>query len=365
MELFRNSFKSLPDFRVKRSQLHELMDIVFISICAVICGCDDYMGIKLWADDHIVWLRQYIKLSNGVPSDDTFRRIFQFLDYQAFNKCFMDFTQGISHLSVGEVISFDGKCLCGSKNKKLGTKGIYMLGAWANKNKLLLGQMKVGEKSNEIKAMPELLDLLVIKGCIVTTDALNCQKEIAQKIVSKDADYILALKANHGTLHQDVIASFEQKVPTETYTQLEKDHGRIEKRVCELINDLDLIKGRQDWKDLAAIVKITAERMVVSENKMSIETRYFITNQCFTAEKVLNAVRSHWGIENELHWCLDVNFNEDNHRNRIGNSAVNFSFLHRIALNLIKKEPTKISVKHKRNKAQGNKEFLEKILNPK
>ena len=363
MEIFIKSFETLPDFRVKRTQLHGLLDIVFMSVCGVICGCDDYVGIKFWADDNIVWLKQYINLTNGVPSDDTFRRVFQHLDYQALNKCFIDFTQGLSKLSDGEVVSFDGKCLRGSKNKKLGQKGIYMLGAWASSNKLLLGQVKVGEKSNEITAMPQLLDMLVLKGCVVRADALNCQKEIAEKIISKEADYMLAVKGNQGTLHQDIITSFESKTPDDTYTQLNKDHGRIEKRVCEIIYDLDLIKGGGDWKNLAAIVKITDERMIVSENKMSTEVRYFITNQCFTAEKSLYVVRSHWGIENELHWCLDVCFNEDQHRNRVDNSAVNFSFLQRITLNLIKKEPTKMSIRHKRHKANRDKEFLEKILN--
>jgi predicted transposase YbfD/YdcC len=365
MELFINSFKNLPDFRLKRTQLHDLLDVVFISVCGVICGCDDYMSIKYWADDNVTWLKQYINLSNGVPSDDTFRRIFQHLDYQAFNQCFMDYTQGLSQFTQGEVICFDGKCLCGSKNKKLGQKGLYMLGAWASSNKLLLGQMKVGEKTNEIRVMPQLLDILVLKGCIVTADALNCQKEIAEKIIAKEADYVLALKGNQGTLHQDIISSFENKTPNETYTKLDKDHGRIEKRVCEIIYDLDLIRSKDAWKNLAAIVKITSERMVVWENKMSTEIRYFITNQCFTAEKTLNAVRLHWGIENELHWCLDVSFNEDKHRNRVDNSAINFSFLQRITLNLIKKEPTKMSIAHKRHKAHRDKEFLEKILNPK
>jgi len=175
---------------------------------------------------------------------------------------------------------------------------------------------------------------------------------------------MLAVKGNQGTLHQDIITSFANRAPDDTYTQLNKDHGRTEKRVCEIIHDLDLIKSRRDWKNLAAVVKITDERMVVSGNKMSTQIRYFITNQCFTAEKSLHVVRSNWGIENELHWCLGICFNEDHHRNRVDNSAVNFSFLQRITLNLIKKEPTKRSIAHKRHKAHRDKEFLEKILNP-
>ena len=221
------------------SKLHDLTEIIFIIICATICGCDDYVSIKSWADDNIVWLRQYLVLSNGIASDDTFRRIFQFIDYEAFNKCFIDFTKGISHLSAGEVVSFDGKCLRGSKNKGLGKVGVYMMGAWANQNKLLLGQLKVDEKTNEMIVMPQLLEILSLKGCIVTADALNCQKVIAEKIIEKQADYILAVKGNHPTLEAQIIQSFQLEEPLSEHTTYDKDHGRIEKRTCQVITKLD------------------------------------------------------------------------------------------------------------------------------
>ena len=224
MDYLLQSFSNLVDFRINRKKLHDLTEIVFISICAVICGCDDYVSIKSWADDNITWLRQHLVLANGIPSDDTFRRIFRFLDYEAFNRCFIDFTNGLSNLTAGEVISFDGKCLKGSKDKRLGKVGVYMMGAWASQNKLLLGQLKVDEKTNEMIVMPQLLEILTIKGCIITADALNCQKAIAEKIVEKGADYILAVKGNHSILEAQIIQSFQLETPITAFISNDKDH---------------------------------------------------------------------------------------------------------------------------------------------
>lgn len=363
MDYLLQSFSSLPDFRINRKKLYDLTEIVFMSICGVICGCDDYVSIKSWADDNIIWLRKYLVLANGVPSDDTFRLIFQFLDYESFNRCFMDFTNGLSNLTYGEVIIFDGKCLRGSKDKGLGKVGVYMMGAWASQNKLLLGQLKVDEKTNEMIVMPQLLEILSIKGCIVTADALNCQKVIAEKIVEKEADYILAVKGNHPILETQIVQSFELETPTAEFTTYDKDHGRMEKRTCQVLTNLKWIDQKQDWKNLTSIVKVVSERTIISENKTSTDTRYFICNQAFTAKKMLSSIRFHWGIENTLHWSLDVTFDEDRQRNRINNSAVNTSFLRRITLNLIKQEPTKMSIAHKRLKANRSTEFLDKIIN--
>lgn len=365
MDYLLQSFSTLPDFRINRKKLHDLTGIVFISICAVICGCDDYVSIKSWADDNIIWLRQYIVLANGIPSDDTFRRIFRFLDYEAFNRCFIDFTNGLSNLTDGEVISFDGKCLKGSKDKRLGKVGVYMMGAWASQNKLLLGQLKVDEKTNEMIVMPQLLEILSIKGCIITADALNCQKAIAEKIVEKDADYILAIKGNHPILEAQIIQSFQLETPTTAFISNDKDHGRIEKRTCQVLTDLKWIDQKEEWKNLTSIVRVTSERTIISESKTSIDTRYFICSQAFTAEKMLSSIRFHWGIENVLHWSLDVTFDEDRRRNRMDNSAVNFSFLRRITLNLIKQEPTKMSIAHKRLKANRLPDFLSQIIDAK
>ena len=365
MDYLLTSFASLPDFRINRKRLYDLTEIIFMSICGVICGCDDYVSIKSWADDNVIWLRKYLILANGIPSDDTFRRIFQYIDYEAFNRCFMNFTNGLSHLTEGEVISFDGKSLRGSKDKRLGKVGVYMMGAWASQNKLLLGQLKVDEKTNEIIVMPQLLDILCIKGCIVTTDALNCQKAIAEKIVEKGADYILAVKGNHPILASQIIQSFALETPLTEFTTHDKDHGRIEKRTCQVLTNLEWIDQREDWKNLTSIVKVTSERTIISESKTSVDIRYFICNQTFTAEKMLSSVRSHWGIENTLHWSLDVAFDEDRKRNRVDNSAVNFSFLRRITLNLIKQEPTKMSIAHKRLRANRSPDFLNEIISAK
>ena len=313
--------------------------------------------------DHISKNHRVLDDSYFKPrSDDTFRRIFRFLDYEAFNRCFIDFTNGLCNLTAGEVVSFDGKCLKGSKDKRLGKVGVYMMGAWASQNKLLLGQLKVDEKTNEMIVMPQLLEILSIKGCIVTADALNCQKAIAEKIVEKEADYILAVKGNHPILETQIIQSFELETPTTEFTSYDKDHGRIEKRTCQVLTDLKWIDQREDWKNLTSIVKIVSERTIISESKTSIDTRYFICNQAFTAEKMLSSIRFHWGIENTLHWSLDVTFDEDRRRNRIDNSAVNFSFLRRITLNLIKQEPTKMSIAHKRLRANRSPDFLSQII---
>jgi predicted transposase YbfD/YdcC len=362
MDYLLQSFSSLSDFRMNRKKLHDLTEIVFMSICGVICGCDDYVSIKSWAEDNIIWLRQYIVLANGIPSDDTFRRIFRYLDYEAFNRCFIDFTNGLSNLTDGEVISFDGKCLKGSKDKRLGKVGVYMMGAWASQNKLLLGQLKVDEKTNEMIVMPQLLEILNIKGCIVTADALNCQKAVAEKIIDKEADYILAVKGNHPILEAQIIQSFQLETPTTEFVSNDKDHGRIEKRTCQVLTDLKWIEQKEEWGNLTSIVKVTSERTIISESKTSTDTRYFICSQAFTAKRMLSFIRFHWGIENTLHWSLDLTFDEDRRRNRKDNSAVNFSFLRRITLNLIKQEPTKMSIAHKRLKANRNPEFLGQII---
>jgi predicted transposase YbfD/YdcC len=355
-------FSKVPDFRLNRKKVHSLVEIIFMSICGVICGCQDYVAIHLWAKDNEEWLRKYISLSNGVPSDDTFRRVFRYLDYEAFNRCFIEFTSHLGNLTEGEVIAFDGKCLRGSKDKSKGTNGIYVLGAWASKNKLLLGQLKVGEKTNEIVEMPKLLDILAIKGCLVTADALNCQKEIAKKIVEKEADYLLAVKGNQGELYRQIEQSFVLEKAVSSQETIEKNHGRIEKRTCEVIDNLKWIEVKDEWKNLTTIVKITSQRTILSENKQTFDTRYFICSADLTADKILEASRSHWGIENTLHWTLDVTFQEDSKRNRMDNSAVNFAFLRRITLNLLKKEESKISIEHKRLKANRDSTFLEKVI---
>ena len=355
-------FGELSDFRISRGKLYDLFEIIFMSVCAVICGEDDYVGIWMWSCDNKAWLGHYLLLPNGIPSHDTFRRVFQFLDYESFSKFFVNFTQDLCEISMGEIVSIDGKCLRGSKEKSLGKKGIYMVGAWANEAGMLLGQSKVADKSNEITAIPKLLELLVLKGCIVTIDSMGCQKEIAKAIVAQEADYVLALKGNQKQLEEQVERSFKCEKAADSFTTKEKNHGRIEVRKCEIISDLKWIEVAPEWKNLSTIVKVTSDRTIISEQKTSIDVRYFISSKVCSAEQMLHYVRSHWGIENNLHWALDVAFNEDNNRNRKDNAAQNFSFLNRIALNLLKKEDSKISLKHKRNKANRSPKFLEKVL---
>lgn len=236
------------------------------------------------------------------------------------------------------------------------------MGAWATANKLLLGQLVVEEKSNEITAMPKLLDILCVKGCILRADAMNCQKEIACKVIDKQADYLLAVKGNQQEPYRQIQQSFQLENPNLTAQTLEKDHGRIEKRTCEVITDLKWVEQAPLWKNLTAIVRVISERTIVSEDKASSDTRYYIYSGRANADAILAAARAHWGIENSLHWSLDVTFQEDNKRNRIDNSAVNAAFLRRITLNLLKKDPDKRSIQHKRQKACRDNLYLEKII---
>lgn len=364
MELFNAYFGGLTDVRVSGRKLHDLYEIVFICICGVICGEDDFVGIEQWAEDNEGWLREHIGLANGIPSHDTLNRVFQLIDYKEFSECFIGFTGSLCQLVDKEVIAIDGKCLCGTKDKKLGKTGLYMVGAWASANQLLLGQERVSDKSNEITAIPKLLQALTLTGCVVTLDAMGCQQEIAQAIIAKDADYVLAVKGNQGELEAQIVRSFNTETVADSYSTTEKDHGRIEIRKAELITDLKWIEAPQKWKNLSALLKITATRTLVSEQKTSTDVRYYIMSQACSAKDALHIVRSHWGIENQVHWLLDVTFGEDNNRNRTRNAAENFSFISRIALNLLKKEPSKLSLKHKRHKANRTNAYLHKVLNP-
>jgi predicted transposase YbfD/YdcC len=364
MELFKQHFGGLTDVRVSGRKLHELSEIVFICICGVICGEDDFVGIEDWAQDNEAWLREHIGLAHGVPSHDTLNRVFQQIDYKEFSECFTAFTGSICRLLDKEVIAIDGKCLRGTQDKGLGKTGLYMVGAWASGNQLLLAQERVSDKSNEITAIPKLLQALTLTGCVVTLDAMGTQQQIAQAIIAKDADYVLAVKGNQGALEEQIVRSFGTEAVADSYTTTEKDHGRIEIRKAEVITDLKWLEAPQKWNNLRALLKITSTRTVVAEQKTGTDVRYFIMSQAFTAQESLHIVRSHWGIENQLHWSLDVTFGEDSNRNRTKNAAENFAFINRIALNLLKKEPTKRSIKHKRHKANRSNSYLNSVLFP-
>lgn len=358
-------FEQLEDPRVERTKQHKLIDIVSITLCAVLCGCNDWEEIELFGKNKESWLRTFLALPNGIPSHDTINRLFAALSPSSFQEVFLQWVEQVATLSEGRIISIDGKRLCGSG---VGGKKavVHMVSAWCNLNNISLGQIKTEEKSNEITAIPKLLEIIMVKGCIVTIDAMGCQKEIASKIVEKEGDYLLALKGNQGHLLDDVKEAFEQSKSSEIeshVTKLEKGHGRIEKRTCNIIRNIDWICDAQEWTNLRALVQVKSERTIITTDEKQIETRYYISSSKASALEIGNTVRSHWGIENKLHWSLDVSFNEDDSRKMAGFAAENFSTITKIALGILQNDKSKkLSIKKKRMKAGWNEEFIEHLI---
>lgn len=358
-------FSSIPDPRIERGKHHELETIFFIAICASICGANDWVAIETYGKAKKEWLSKILNLDNGIPSHDTFNNVFAAIDTQLFSECFSRWMSDIATLSLGEVVSIDGKCLRRSLDAASNKAAIYMVSAWANKNQLILGQQKVDDKSNEITAIPKLLNQLDITGAVVTIDAAGCQTKIARQIVEQSADYMLSLKGNQGTLHEDVKLFFESEstcpeIGNESY---DGGHGRIEKRTVYASSDIDWLKKlHPKWEGLKSIIAVTAERE--SKGKTTQETRYFISSLDATnPEQLGHVIRSHWGIENNLHWVLDYAFDEDDQRTRLGNSAANMAILRHIALNLIKSDTTtKIGVKNRRLKAGWDDDYLLQLV---
>ncbi len=364
-------FSNLKDPRVERTKLHKLMDILVIAICAVICGADGWEEVELFGQCKQVWFKTFLELTNGIPSHDTFWRVFGRLDAEQFQASFVEWIAAVSEVTQGQVIAIDGKALRRSHDKALGRGAIEMVSAWASANRLVLGQVKVDDKSNEITAIPELLRVLEVSGCIVTIDALGCQKDIAAAIVDKEADYILALKENQGHLYEDVVKLFddlaESRFKAYVYShdrKVNKNHGRLEIRECWVITDPKVLIHLRDvgeWKSLRSVVKVQAERRIGEE--ITVKDRYFISSLESDAQRLLEAVRTHWSIENELHWVLDIAFREDESRIRKDYGPENFAVLRHIALNLVKQEKTlKASIKGKRLKAGWDEDYLLKVL---
>ena len=360
-------FANLSDPR-RDNKRHQLIDIITIAICAVISNADSFEHIAEFGRAKQQWLNRFLGLPHGIPSPDTFERVFARIDPKQFKRCFMQWIEAICDLTKGEVIAVDGKTLRRSHDKSDGKAAIHMVSAWACANGLVVGQIKTEDKSNEITAIPELLKMLQIKGCIVTIDAMGCQKAIAETIIEKKADYVFSLKGNHSLLHDDVKLFFQTQKETDFkdisndyYESTDAEHGKIEIRRYWTTSDIDWLQNKENWRKLKTICMVERERQF--DHKTECETSYYIGSIGDNAERFAHAVRSHWSIENSLHWVLDVSFREDESRIRKANAPENMAVLRHIALNMIKKETSlKKSIKSKRLRAGWDNDYLMKVL---
>lgn len=355
-------FSDMKDPRIDRRKFHSLEDIVFITIAATICGAESWNEIELFGKEKKEWLSSFLSLPNGIPSHDTFNRFFAILDPTEFETCFLAWVKSICDSYNGDFVSIDGKTMRGSRGVDC-KSATHIVSAWSDANSLILGQIKTEQKSNEITAIPELLEALLLRGAIVTIDAMGSQKSIAKKIIAKEADYILAVKENQPELLENIQDSFRFLKPTEVFESVDGDHGRVETRKCTLIKDLSMIEKPVLWKSLSTLVMIESERYFKNSGKTENETRYYISSSPKDAETIGMAIRSHWGIENKVHWSLDVSFGEDKSRKRAGNAAQNYTVVCRIALNLLKKDTKlKVGIKSKRLAAGWGGDYLMELL---
>ena len=367
---FQDYFATLTDPRCPDApnSRHQLMDMLIIAVCAVICGADGWEDIEEYGTSQAEWFATFLDLPHGIPGHDTFRRVLSRLDPEELTQCFIAWTEALSEASGGDIVSIDGKTLRHSFDQATGQAAIHMVSAWACANRLVLGQLKVEEKSNEIIAIPKLIQMLDIAGATVTIDAMGCQKEIAKVITDREADYVLTLKENHPTLSGDVTRFFDEAKATAFadiahayHETVDGDHGRIETRRYWITSDIEWLGAKASWAKLHSIGMVESCREV--GETVQVETRYFLTSLPAQGVRFAQAVRQHWGIENSLHWVLDVSFHEDACRIRQDKGAQIFSMLRHIAINLLRQERRhKRGIKARRKRAGWDRDYLLHVL---
>jgi len=368
---FFDHFAALEEPRVERTRRHLLMNVVFIAVCALLSGANDFVGMEKFGKNKKAWLGKFIDLTQGIPSHDTFGRVIQALKPEQFIQCFLNWVETFADSKAGRHIAIDGKTCRASLDRASGQKPQHIVNAWARESGLVLGQVAVDEKSNEITAIPKLLEMLELSGAIVTIDAMGCQKEIAATIREGGADYVLAVKGNQEHLEQDIIEHFQEldeaaeqgkrKCRVDAQETEDADHGRDEYRRCEAVPVPQDFRGREDWKDLKSICRVT--RCYAEKGQERSEVRHFISSLRADAKRLSDAVRGHWSVENNLHWVLDMVFAEDRSRARTDHAQENLGLLRRWALSVLKQdEAMSGSIEKKRLMAGWNTDNLEKLL---
>lgn len=361
-----DAFADLVDPRIDRTKRHQLLDVLTIALCGMLSGAENWVEIAAWAEAKKDWLTDWLGLAHGIPSHDTFGRVFNRLDPAQFETGFRRWVHGRLTPQAGDVIAIDGKTVRRSGDARTGRSPLHLVSAWVSGQRLVLGQEAVASKSNEITAIPMLLERLVITDQVVTIDAMGCQRTVAAQIVDQDGDYVLALKENQADLLADVIDSFAVATCMDgTHRTVEKDHGRLETRLCETIDDpavISWLDPEQAWAGLRSIARVTATRCLAAQAPTTT-TRYYLSSLPGEARVIAHAVRSHWGIENDLHWVLDVAFREDDNRARKGHSAENLALIRKLALNLLRIEPTRThGIKASRLRAGWDTDYLLRVL---